>query len=338
MFKRVGTVLGICIAAFLGVIAFGMILRGPIPERRLKELGIIERDSLFMDVDGVRTRYIERGEGKKAIIFIHGFASSLSTWRSCLEPISKQYRIFALDLKGFGFSGKPASKYTTDEYADFVIHFMDALELQAATLCGNSMGGNIAWRTALKYPERIERIILVDAAGYPSEHRGMPFFLNLGRLPGVGEIVSTFITRGRIRSSLQSAYYDTAKVTEQTVDAYYYPMRTAGARRAVLARLRGFPAEIEEWKAKIRDIKLPTLIIWGADDTWIEREHAERFHRDIIGSALVIIPECGHLPQEEKPGEFAISILDFMSEHEDDILINRPTAPARRVPLTELTV
>ncbi|MBI4831385.1 MAG: alpha/beta hydrolase [Candidatus Lindowbacteria bacterium] len=229
-------------------------------------------------------------------VFIHGFSSSLYTWRQCLAPIAGKYRVVALDLKGFGFTGKPSSEYTTDEYVDFLIHFMDALGLQTATLCGNSMGGNIAWRSALKYPERVDKLILVDAAGYEEKHAGMPAFLKLSSLPGVGELLSVALTRGRIRSLLESAYFDPARVTEQTVSAYYYPMKTEGAMRAVLARLRDGRSDTAQWQSKIPEIHAPTLIIWGANDKWIEKENAIKFHTDIRGSALVIIPECGHVP------------------------------------------
>ncbi len=321
MVRKLGVILGICIAVIIAIALFGAMFARPYSEETLVKKGVIEPDSRFIDVEGVRTRYVEEGEGEKAIVFIHGFSSSLYTWRSCLGPIAKRYRVVALDLKGFGFSGKPETEYTTDGYADFVIQFMDAVGLKAATLCGNSMGGNIAWRTALKYPDRVEKLILVDASGYPSQHRGMPFFLKLGSLPGVGEILSFSITRGRIRSSLESAYHDTSRVTERTVDVYYYSMRTEGAMHAVLARLRSSRAEAEKWKDRISELDLPTLIVWGDSDTWVEPVNAERFHSDIAGSELVIIAECGHLPQEEKPEEFAISVLEFMLGRKQGMLV-----------------
>jgi len=321
MLKKIGVVLGILIAAVVVLVFFVILLSRPVDEEKLKELGVIESDSLYVNVDGVRTRYVTSGEGEQAIIFIHGFSSSLYSWRACLGPISRHYRVFALDLKGFGFSGKPASEYTTGEYVDFVIHFMDALKLDKATLCGNSMGGGIAWRTALKYPKRVEKLILVDAAGYPSTRSGLPFIMKLGRLPGMENLFSLFTTRGRIRSSLESAYYHDEQVTEKTVDAYYYPMRTKGAMYAVLARMRHPRSETENWQGRISELRLPTLIVWGAEDTWIPAEDAERFHGDIAGSRLRIFQGCGHLPQEEMPEDFTSALLDFMSGKEKEILI-----------------
>ena len=211
--KKVGVALGAGITALAVLVASGLILTRPLSEEALRETGVIEPESRYVLVDGIRTRYVSSGRGEEAILFIHGFSSSLSTWSSCLDPVSRHYQVIALDLKGFGFSGKPDSEYSIGEYAAFVIHFMDAIGLQTATLCGNSMGGNIAWRIALKYPDRINRLILVDASGYPSEHSGTPLFLRLGRLPGMGRMLSPLVTRNRIRSSLESAYYDRAKVT-----------------------------------------------------------------------------------------------------------------------------
>jgi pimeloyl-ACP methyl ester carboxylesterase len=272
---------------------------------------------------------MELGDAGETIVFIHGFSSSLFTWRSCLEPISKKYHVVALDLKGFGFSGKPDSLYTTDEYVEFVVRFMDTLGLQSATLCGNSMGGGIAWRTALKYPERVERLILVDSAGYPSNRSGLPFIMKLGSLPGMGKLFALFTTRGRIRASLESAYYDDSEVTADVVDAYYYPMRTPGAMHAVLARMRRHSEETEKWQARIPEIPVPTCIIWGAEDTWIPVEDAQRFHRDIEDSHLIIIPECGHLPQEEEPEKFTMHVLDFMAGRDGDMVVTAIRSPAR---------
>ncbi|GAB4350133.1 MAG: alpha/beta hydrolase [Candidatus Abyssubacteria bacterium] len=320
--RKIGVALGVVMAALLAVGAFRFVLVRPLSEQRLKELGVLDAGSSFVEVDGVRTHFVAMGTGEKAIVFVHGFSSSLYTWRECLEPLSKQYRVYALDLKGFGFSEKPDSEYTVDAYVDFLIRFMDELELPSATLCGNSMGGNIAWRAALKYPDRVERLILVDASGYPSDHSGIPFLLRLGRLPGMGEIFGAFVSRSQIRASLESAYFNDAAVTEETVDVYYYALRTEGAMRAVLARLRGSAEEAEQWYTKIPEITVPTLIIWGKEDTWVKPENADRFHEDIEGSRLVMIPNCGHLPQEETPTEFVMAVLDFMSDQRNEILID----------------
>ena len=321
MLKKIGIVLGTCIAALVALLLFGSMLARPFSEEKLKALGVIEPDSLFVEVDGVKTRYVTAGEGEETIVFIHGFSSSLFSWRACLESISKQYRVYALDLKGFGFSDKPESDYTVAEYVDFTVHFMDALDIKEAALCGSSMGGGIAWRTALKYPDRVKKLILVDSAGYVSSRSGLPFIMKLGRLPGMEKLFSLFTTRGQIRSSLESAYYDDEALTERTVDAYYYPMRTDGAMRAVLARIRGSRSETERWQSRIQELDVPTFIIWGADDTWVPVEDAKRFHRDISGSGLLIIPECGHLPQEEKPQDFTIAVLEFMSGSKENVLL-----------------
>lgn len=326
MLRKIGIVLGIFIAALVALFFFGLLLARPLSEEKLRELGVIEPDSLYVEVDGVRTRYVSSGAAAETIVFIHGFSSSLYSWRACLEPLSKRYRVIALDLKGFGFSEKPESEYTTGEYVDFVIHFMDALGLEKATLCGNSMGGGIAWRAALKYPDRVNRLILVDSGGYVSSRSDLPFIMKLARLPGMEKLFSLLTTRSQIRSSLQSAYLDDEQVTERTVDAYYYPMRTEGAMYAVLAMLRRSRSVTEKWQGRIAELDLPTFIIWGADDTWIPVEDAKKFHRDIAGSQLLIVPECGHLPQEETPDEFVMAVLDFMSGNNKEVILTETPA------------
>jgi pimeloyl-ACP methyl ester carboxylesterase len=337
--RKLRVFFGVCIAVFAAGAVFAVAFMRPISDAKLKELGVIEPDSRFVTVDGVPTRYIEQGTGNETIVFIHGFSSSLYTWRQCAGQIAAKHHVVALDLKGFGFSGKPPSEYTVDEYVAFLMRFMDALGVQKATLCGNSMGGNIAWRAALKYPDRVDKLILVDASGYEEKHSGIPLFLKLGRFPGVGELLSVFMTRGRVRSALESAYYDSSRVTERTVSAYYYSMKTEGAMRAVLARLRRGGGDAGQWQGRIPEIKTPTLIIWGENDKWIEKENAIRFHKDIRGSMLVIIPECGHVPQEEKPAELVSAVLEFMSgQTEEDILTIEKPLPAEPVAPAGITV
>ncbi|RJP25559.1 MAG: alpha/beta hydrolase [Candidatus Abyssobacteria bacterium SURF_5] len=315
MLKKFGIAVGILIGALVLLAAAGPLIARPLSETKLMELGVLAKDAAFVDVNGVRTHYVAKGQEDEPIIFIHGFSSSLYTWSACLDAIAQQHRVYSLDLEGFGFSEKPAIEYTVDRYADFMIGFMDALNIKSAVLCGNSMGGNISWRTALKYPDRVSKLILVDASGYPSKdsgkHKGLPFLLRLGRLPGVGERFGFFASRGQIRSSLESAYCEDSKVTDHTVDMYYYPLKTEGGMRAVLARMRGSSEDLKEWAAKIPSLTLPALIVWGENDTWIPAENAYNFHEDIAGSKLVILPGCGHLPQEEFPQEFARHVLEF---------------------------
>jgi pimeloyl-ACP methyl ester carboxylesterase len=315
-----GIVLGTCIAIFLVIILTGILATRPLSEEMLRKLGVIEPDSLFVDVEGVKTRYVVKGRGEQSIILIHGFSSSLYTWRQCLGPLSEHFRVIALDLKGFGYSDKPPSEYSIGDYVEFLNSFMDSLGIEKTTLCGNSMGGIIAWRMALKYPRRVDKLILVDSGGYPSERTGLPLFVRLGRLPGADRLFSLIMTRSRVRDSLESAYYDDSKVTEKAVDVYYYALRTEGAMHAPLAEIRAGMEEVRKWETSIRELNLPTLVIWGTEDSWIPRSDADRFQRDITGSTLALISDCGHLPQEERPEIFTKHVLKFMFGREGEPL------------------
>jgi pimeloyl-ACP methyl ester carboxylesterase len=158
--------------------------------------------------------------------------------------------------------------------------------------------------------------------------------MKLARLRGIDSLFTLLTTRGQIRSSLQSAYYDDEQVTERTVDTYYYSMRTEGAMWAVLARIRNPRNDAKEWQARIRELDIPTFIIWGANDTWIPPQDAINFHNDIAGSRLLIFPECGHLPQEEAPEAFFMAVLNFMSGKRRDLLVTKAprVEPAERQP------
>src|SRR5215475_16152767 len=120
--------------------------------------------SRFADVDGVRIHYQERGAGAP-LVLLHGYTASTFAWKDVFEPLSQQFRVIAVDLKGFGFSGKPDGDYTRRAQGDLVIRLLDHLKIDQAILCGNSMGGEVSMNAALRHPDRVSALILVDSGG-----------------------------------------------------------------------------------------------------------------------------------------------------------------------------
>lgn len=247
----------------------------------------------------MRLHYQEKGTGTP-LILIHGFTSSTYSWKDVFEPLAKSYRVIAVDLKGFGFSGKPDGDYTRRAQAILVAHLLDYLKIENAWLAGNSMGGEVSLNFALQNPQRVAGLILIDSAGVsvPGSNSLAPGY---ARIPFVGPVlIALALTSDRlVRQGLDKSFYDDAKVTDERVAAYYRPLKTRGGQLAALrARTQWglFPIEQD-----LNKINSPTLIIWGAEDALIPLEAGRKMNSLIKDSKLVIIERCGHVPQEELP-------------------------------------
>ena len=255
--------------------------------------------SHFADIDGVRVHYQEKGTGTP-LILLHGFSSSTYSWKDVFEPLSKNFRVIAVDLKGFGFSGKPDGDYTRRAQAILVAHLLDYLKIEKAWLVGNSMGGEVSLNFALQNPQRVAGLILIDSAGVsvPGSNSLTPGYV---RVPFVGPVlIALALTSDKlVRQGLEKSFYDDAKITGERVASYYRPLKTRGGQLAALrARTQWGLFPIEQDLSKI---SVPTLIIWGAEDALIPLAAGRKMNSLIKDSKLVIIEKCGHVPQEELP-------------------------------------
>jgi pimeloyl-ACP methyl ester carboxylesterase len=268
--------------------------------------------SHFADIDGVRLHYQEKGTGTP-LILIHGFTSSTYSWKDVFEPLAKSYRVIAVDLKGFGFSGKPDGDYTRRAQAILVAHLLDYLKIDKAWLVGNSMGGEVSLNFALQNPQRVAGLILIDSAGVsvPGSNSLAPGY---ARVPVVGPVlIALAMTSDRlVRQGLEKSFYDDAKVTDERVAAYYRPLKTRGGQLAALrARTQAGQFPIEQ---DLNKISVPALIIWGADDALIPLKAGRTMNSLIKGSKLVTIEKCGHVPQEELPERVFAEMTKFIEE------------------------
>ncbi len=260
----------------------------------------------FIEVKGQLVHL--RDEGPRGdpmpIVLLHGTSASLHTWEGWAKALKVQRRIISFDLPGFGLTGPFAGQYTPDDYrgdtyARFVIDLLDALQLPHAVLGGNSLGGEIAWRVATLAPERVERLILVDAVGPPFTPEAVPIGFMAARLPVLGWISQHLTPRELVADSVASVYGDPSRVSAPLVDRYYELTLREGNRRALNRRLNQMV--IGEDAERIAQVKQPTLILWGARDRLIPPAVGRDFAQRIAGSQLVVLEGLGHVPQEEDP-------------------------------------
>lgn len=266
----------------------------------------------FVKIDDVNFHYTEYPGKGKDVFLLHGFASSTYTWEKVAFYLHREgYHVWALDMKGFGWSDKPkGAKYDPVTLMEEVNKWMDVMGLEDVVFVGNSLGGAIAVLMALEYPERVGRMVLIDAAAYQME---TPFIIKLAHFPLSGNIMELFFGRWTVKRNLKEVFYHDDWITKEQVDAYYDRMRTENGlvAQTFVARSLTF-STVEEYIERIPGIKTNTLIIWGQNDKWIPLKLGYRFRKELTNSTIMVIPECGHIPQEEYPELTTRLILDFI--------------------------
>jgi pimeloyl-ACP methyl ester carboxylesterase len=301
---------------FLILLALTGCVRVPVPPNNL-EHSWGERQ--IFDYHGVKINYYEAGQGPP-VILLHGFGACTYTWRFLAPVLAQDHRVFAIDLKGFGLSDKPADgKYAVSDQADMVAAFIRRRDLSDLALVGHSMGGAVALMTYLKVrqeaPARIKKLVLIDSAGYPQK---MPWFIRFAQIPIINAIGGRLLPpRFVTYLVLRKCYYNKDKITEEQIDTYAYYGSLPGAREAVTATAQQImPVDLDVLIAQYKTISVPVLIIWGAKDEVVPLSVGKKFKRDIPESRLVIIPKCGHIPPEEQPQATQQAIVSFLKKQE----------------------
>jgi pimeloyl-ACP methyl ester carboxylesterase len=267
----------------------------------------------FLDLDGQLVHLRDEGPRGDAlpVVLLHGTSASLHTWEGWAAALRGQRRVITLDLPGFGLTGPTAAAdYRPEADARFVLQVLDRLGVRRFVAGGNSLGGEVAWQLAALAPERVERLVLVDAMGFPFESDAVPIGWRLALVPGIGTAMEWVLPREAVEASVRSAYADPARVTPAVVDRYFELTLRAGNRRALVRRLR--QVDLGRDAARIAGLRLPTLILWGARDRLIPVENARRFEQAIPGSRLVLFDDLGHVPQEEDPARTVAPVKAFL--------------------------
>jgi pimeloyl-ACP methyl ester carboxylesterase len=275
-------------------------------------------DSLFIEIDGIEVHYQSTGEGKSVILLLHGFAASLFSWREVQEPLSQIGQVIAYDRPAFGLTERPMPEewgeinpYTIESQSQLLLHLMDTLEINQAILVGNSAGGTLALYTYLHHPQRIQALILVDPAVYTGG--GAPewskFLLKTPQMRRMGPWLVRSISKWG-ESTIEQAWHNPSLITSEILAGYKLPLRVENWDRALweltlASRKLNLETQLEE-------VHTPTLVITGDDDRIVPTEESLRLADEIPGAELAILPNCGHLPQEECPQPFLEAVLDFL--------------------------
>lgn len=295
--------LTLLVAAFFLCASSTAVVRAQSPVASIQATQTAGAATKVATVYGARIHYQEAGSGP-VVILLHGLGGDMSNWASTIGPLSQKYRVIVPDQIGFGRSDKPMLNYRIATMVDFLDGFYKELKIDRATLVGNSLGGWISAAYALAHPEKVDRIVLVDSAGFSVPKDMDPRVLN-GLNPSTREAVKQMMPMVFYNKQIYSS--------EAAIDMMFTRRVTAGdgftIQRIIESILRGEDVLDD----KLAGIKQPTLIIWGREDLLTPLAMGERFKQGIPRSELVVFDKCGHVPQLEQAAQFNAALLKFLS-------------------------
>ncbi len=312
--KILAVVLGILI---LGAAAAWLKLRGPdIPYAEL-EAKYASEASHFVDLPGgFHVHYRDEGNPNGPwLLLLHGFGDSYTSWEGWVRELKPRFHIISLDFPGHGLTRAPQGYQLSGAgLADFVDAFATKLTLPKFAVAGNSMGGGVAWQLAVRHPERLDALILVDAAGFANEKppAAVPLAFKILQYPIGRAILRNIDNRPLIAEGLKIDVYDKSLITPALVDRWAEFQRAPG-HRAILLDIN-FGAQTAATADVLGAIKAPTLVLHGASDVLIEPASAQKFAAAIPGAKLILYNQVGHLPQIEIPQRSADDAAAFLDE------------------------
>jgi pimeloyl-ACP methyl ester carboxylesterase len=286
-----------------------------------------------IELGGRSVRYAEMGEGEgegPPIVLVHGLSGNWQNWLENIPRLAAERRVLAPDLPGFGGSEDPAEKITLPGYGQAVNEFADRLGLGEVVLVGNSMGGFVAAETAIQFPERVERLVLVSAAGITSSNLRREPVMVWGRIAMLAGSRSAAEKRMAIlRPRLRHAVYSSILRHPSRIAAETLWEISLGAGRSAFRP--ALEAIVDyDFRERLGEIRSPSLIVWGEEDMLVPVEDAQEYERQISGARRLVFEDTGHMPMVERPRTFNDAVLEFMREprREQSDQVGEPTAEA----------
>lgn len=313
-------ILLIVLVVILGVVLIGPFLV-PVPPLTdtVPAAQLADPDSKFIKIGQLNVRYKEMGQGDTTFILLHGFGASLFSWHEVMQPFSEYGRVIAYDRPAFGLTDRPMpgewsgeSPYSTESNVELLAGLMDTLGIKNAILVGNSAGGTVSVAFALKYPERVQALILVDPALYGNGGRFPQWLLPLMATPQMRH-VGPLLVRSIADSgndTIRLAWHNPSLVTDEIIAGYRKPLKADNWDRALYEfTIASRPLGLSE---RFAELKMPVIVIAGDDDRIIPTAQSIQASKDIPGSQLAVLQGCGHVPHEECPVAFMEAVTGFL--------------------------
>jgi pimeloyl-ACP methyl ester carboxylesterase len=276
------------------------------------------RELKTIEIDGIPFNYVDIGSGdREPVVFVHGLGGQWQNWLENIPRLAESRRVVAMDLPGFGLTpeAEDDEKITITRYGRWVNALADRLELGKVDLVGNSMGGYIAAEVAIQFPERVSQLVLVSAAGISSAEVAPMPILTVGRVAAA--LASNSVTRyRRLAARPVTRHVSLALVARHPrllkADLAYEGFFKGGGKPGFGDALR---ASLDyDFRDRLPDVKVPTLIVWGEKDSIIPTRDADEFERLIEDSRKVVMKDTGHIPMAERPQAFNDVLVGFFEE------------------------
>lgn len=260
-----------------------------------------------VEIYGQRIVYQEAGTpGNPKVILLHGLGGDMSNWAMTVPALAAKYHVFVPDQVGFGKSDKPVMNYRVATLVEFLNVFCKKLGIEKASLVGNSLGGWTAAAFTIAYPEKVDNLVLVDAAGYSPKRWGGP--------EPNAQLISTLnpSTTADMKAAFGLIFYNKAMQSDAFIEQAFTAKLKRGDGATINSFIENALLGLDYLDDKVKAIKAPTLVIWGKQDGLTPLALGELFAKDIAGAQLVVFDQCGHVPQLEKGGDFNRAVLKFL--------------------------
>lgn len=314
--RRLLILAGVLAAALL---TFGWMSaqRGDLDFKELEARWAAEGPEYAVLQDGVRLRFRDEGRSDApAILLIHGFGESLHTWEPWVAELGANYRLVSMDLPGHGLTYTPQGWVPSPErYGRLIEEFARARGLERFILVGQSMGGDVAWRYARRRPDQVQALVLVSSAGWETEAEDLPARAYLAAVdnPLGRALLKNLDPERAVRAGLERAYADDSALTDALVERRTELLRAPGNRDVVLDLMVAWNRREPATAADLRALRMPVLVLHGAEDAVVPVEHGRKFQQAIPGAKLVVYPGVGHFVNEERPDRSSEDLYAFLS-------------------------
>ncbi len=317
--KKTLQILALILIALLALVLVGPFLI-PIPPLTDTQPphALADPDSQFISVLGLDTHYKIAGDGQPTLILLHGFGASLYSWRGVVPTLATEYTVYSYDRPAFGLTERPTewdalNPYSRQFAAQQLLTLLDAWDVQQAVLVGNSAGGTVAMEVALLAPERVQALILVSPAvgGGGGPYGQYDWLLKTPQMQRIGPLLVRSIQESGLEL-LDIAWHDLSKRPADTLALYQKPLSADNWDFALWHyQTASAPSELPK---RLTEFNLPILIITGDDDRIVATERSIQLAGQLPGAQLVVLPACGHVPQEECPEIFLAAIFQFLQK------------------------
>ncbi len=291
-------------------------LKGTLPAQDLAD-----PESRFVEVKNLTVHYKEMGQGEQVFILLHGFGASEFSWREIVEPLSEHGRVIVYDRPGFGLTSRPMqgewsdmNPYSVEGNVELLDGLMDEIGVENAILIGNSAGGEVAAAYALKHPDRVEGLVLVDPALGSGQRGGVPSWilplLKTPQMRRIGPLLVRSIAGDLGNQTIRMAWHDPSLIDPHVYDGYRKPLKADNWDKALYEfTIADNPVRYGE---RLQELTMPVLVVTGDDDRIIPTDSTIQLSKEIPGAELVVMDACGHVPQEECPDQFIAALEDFL--------------------------